>query len=312
MKVLSLTFLSLTTGVSAFINGTSFYGLETSRKDFDCSWQHPMPYYVDLLQENGFNHYRIPVSMEYIQEGNFQKLDEFTEYIQKYPGTNFTIDMHRIFASHQGVDIFEAGTTLTQFVDAWLTIISRYKDHPQFYGIDVFNEYQLDDYVFWSSTMASVILKIEDAVPNRLHYFVGGWKWGGSLYGINLEYLPFSDRIWYTIHKYIFSIPHGDTDYEKDWETSFYEPIRHKIVVGEWGFKMEVPEQVEWAKRFITWLKNNNIRNSFFWVAAGNSGDTNALWKTDCETFEYDKVQVVKSLWVDGRDERRHFRSKRL
>jgi hypothetical protein len=304
MRSLPTLLLLLASSAQAIVKGVNYYGIETERKDFDCTWHKPFTHYVDKLHEEGFNHYRIPVSKEYIDEGNFDKLDEFVGYIKKYPETNFTLDMHRIFSTHQGVDIFEGGTTLTQFCDSWVKVISRYTSNPQFYGIDVFNEYQLSDYNYWSGLVASVVIKIEEAVPDRLHYFVGGTNWGGSLYGVDLEYLPFSDRISYTIHKYIFSVPAGCTNYnyEQDWEFSFYKPIRHKISVGEWGFKVEEEEQRNWALRFIAWLKKNGVRDTFFWTSAGNSGDTNALWKTDCETFEDEKMAIIKSLWEEKRN----------
>jgi endoglucanase len=286
------SFLANILSVSAVIQGVNYFGLETPRKDFDCTWKHPIDYYIDQLHNTGFNHLRVPFSLEYVNDGNWQNLDYFFEVIQRYPTINVTLDMHRIFASHQGADPFEGGTTLTQFVNGWVIVLQRYQDIPQLVGVDVFNEYQGTDAVFWNSILSQIVTQIENTIPERFIFFVGGTRWGGSLVGIDLEYLNFNDRIFYTIHKYIFS----GTPSEQDWEYSFSNHI-NKTSVGEWGFFSEQPEQVAWAQRLISWLKSKNIRDTFFWCDVANSGDTGGLYKSDCETFDWYKLDIIKTLW---------------
>lgn len=294
MRIFWLAWLVLPVPVArAVIQGINYFGLETPRKDFDCTWKHPVDFYIDQLSQRGFNYVRLPFSLEYIHDGGWEKMDHFMEVIQRYPHMNVSMDMHRVFASHQGSDPFEGGTSLTQFCDGWTTILDRYKHLPQVASVDIFNEYQGEDVVFWNSVASQIVNKIEQAFPGRFVYFVGGTRWGGSLKGIDLEHLPFHDRIRYTIHKYIFS---GQST-EQDWEYSFGDH-KNKVCVGEWGFFSEKPEQVEWAKRFIAWLRSKGIQDSFFWVEVANSGDTGGLYKTDCETFDWYKYDIIKTLWA--------------
>lgn len=292
--------LALLRVVSASIKGVNFFGLETELRDFDCSWANPVDYYMEHINAHGYNHYRIPVSLQYIHEGDFHVLDHFFQLIQtKYPHMNVTLDMHRVFSSHQGPHPLEGGTTLTQFTDGWITLLSRYKDIPQLYGVDAFNEYQEEDVLFWNAMAEGIVSRIEVEFPGRFHYFVGGYRWGGILRGIDLEHLPFADRIGYTIHKYRFSKPKDPDAYEADWEWSF-GPYKHKVSVGEWGFFSEKEEDVAWAKRFVAWLTKHGIHDNFFWTSATNSGDTGGLfWQ--CQWWDNEKHVVVSSLWEQER-----------
>lgn len=293
MKWKSLLFLPV---VGASIRGINFFGCETPLVNFDCSWRHDVEYYMKHISDHGYNHYRIPVSLEYIRNGDFHVLDNFFQLVEtKYPHMNITLDLHRVFASHQGPHPLEGGTTLTQFTDGWISLLNRYKDSPQLYGVDIFNEYQEEDVLFWNAIAEAIVSRLEVEYPERFYYFVGGYRWGGILKGIDLEHLPFHHRIGYTIHKYRFSIAQGNDNYEADWDWSF-GPYKHKVSVGEWGFFSEKQEDMDWAKRFIRWLKKNDIHDNFFWTSATNSGDTGGIFK-DCEWWDDKKHEIVSSLW---------------
>jgi aryl-phospho-beta-D-glucosidase BglC (GH1 family) len=280
--------------VAGIIRGINVFGIETPRKDIDCTWKHPVEYYIDQLYNANFNYLRIPFSLEYVQEGNWDVMDNLLATISRYDGLNVSLDMHRVFASHQGETPFEGGTSLTEFTDGWITILNRYKHYPFLTHADVFNEYELLDTIFWNTVSSQIIYKIEEAIPERFKYFVGGTRWGGTLEGIDLEDIPFSDRIFYTLHKYSFS----GVGTEEEWKTSLGS-YPEKVSVGEWGFNSDVPEDVEWAKRFIAWLKKVGIRDTFFWVSVANSGDTGGLYETDCQTFDWYKYSIIQTLWED-------------
>jgi len=286
-----------TTFVESINRGINFYGLETPSKKLVCTWENPVSYYIDKLHDLGFNSIRLPFSLQYVREGNFSQMDELFSSIQKYPNMKIVLDMHRVFSSHQGPVPTDGGTTMVQFLDGWCTIIERYIQNPQFVGIDVFNEYQGTDNKYWNNILRTIVTHIEHKYPNRFTYFVGGTHWGGSLNGINIEDLPFHDRIKYTIHKYVFSTSGNSRDV--DWNYSFgdLKDIPGKISVGEWGFISDKPNEVQWAKEFVEYLKKHNIHDNFFWTIA-HSGDTGGLWKDDCINIDMDKYEIIKSLWV--------------
>lgn len=282
----------------SIIKGMNLYGLETPSKDFVCAWKHPVSYYIDNLHDLGFNSIRLPFSLEWVREGNFYKMDEFFNAIEKYPDMTVLLDMHRIFSSHQGPVPTEDWVSIDMFVDGWVKIASRYKDHPQLVALDIFNEYQGTDANYWNGVLHNVVSQLESVFPNRFVYFVGGIRWGGDIHDINLEDLPFRDRIRYTIHKYVFS---SSGTFEQDWDYSFGS-FKDRVVVGEWGFKNQIWEQLQWADRFIRYLKNQGVVNTYFWTIA-HSGDTDGLWYDDCETINWEKLSMIKKLWQqDGQN----------
>lgn len=298
IRLLSYLLLPLlTSGVhERRIRGINYYGLETPSRDFVCGWQHRPSFYLGHLDRLGFNSIRLPFSLEYVRQGNFDKMDEFFETIKAYPNMTVTLDMHRVFSSHQGPTPTEDWITMDTFLEGWRTIIRRYRNHPQLHGIDVFNEYQGTDSNYWNGVLRTIVKDIEKAFPDRFEYFVGGIRWGGDIHDIDLEDLPFADRIHYTIHKYIFSTVGYDR--EKDWDFSFgpFKNRTSKVSVGEWGFKSERWDEVNWAKEFVTYLRKHDLRDTYFWTIA-HSGDTGGLWHDDCETIDMSKFEIIQSLW---------------
>lgn len=117
-----------------------------------------------------------------------------------------------------------------------------------------------------------------------------GLLWGGLLVGLNIEDLPFSNRIMYSTHKYHFSNPATVAG----WDASFgsvFPP--QKLMVGEWGFRN--PEDMWFGREFSKYLLNKKILNQFFWTIA-HSGDTGGLWKDDCQTIDMAKYDIIKPL----------------
>lgn len=286
-------FLLINVVVGDYIRGYNLFGLETDLRAIDCSWAHEPEYYISQLHEQGFNHIRLPFSIQYVEEGNLEQMDKVFEIVSKYQPCNITIDAHRVYTSHQGPDPTEGGMSLTRYTGVINTLLERYQHYPFLFGVDVFNEYQGVDVNFWNSELKAITGKIEERFPNRFYYFCGGGRWGGSLAGIDIEDVEYHDRVKYTIHKYIFS---GNSE-PNDWDYSFGTHL-NKTSVGEWGFFSEKPNEVKWAKEFISWLKKNGIRDNFFWTTVSNSGDTGGIFK-NCETLDLEKMKIIKDLW-DG------------
>lgn len=280
------------------IKGINFYGLETPSQDFVCGWQHRPSYYLEKLDSLGFNSIRLPFSLEYVRSGNFEKMDEFFDAIKTHPNMSIVLDMHRVFSSHQGPTPTENWITMDMFLDGWRKIIGRYENNPQLMGIDVFNEYQGTDSNYWNGVLRTIVKDIEKHYPDRFEYFVGGTRWGGDIHDINLESLPFHERIHYSIHKYIFSGSGFNREDDWDWSFGNFKNKTHKVSVGEWGFKSERYDEVQWAKQFVAYLKKHNIRDTYFWTIA-HSGDTGGLWSDDCETVDMAKYNIIQSLWEE-------------
>jgi len=292
LKILLFFILFLNTKTNGYIaKGISIYGLETPLQNFVCSWVHPVEYYIDNLKDLGFNSIRLPFSYEYIMHNDLAKMDYFMEMAYLYNMT-VVLDLHRIQSSHQAPTP-EDGITMDDVIYMWKSVLYRYQHYPNLLGHNCYNEYQGRNISYLQHYHQLLFTEIEQEFPERFVYFATGYLWSGNIHGFSLEHLPFHDRIIYSVHKYIFS---GTAD-ELDWEESFGNEFPpSKMCVGEWGWKQQNPQEVEWATRFIQYLKKKNIRNTAFWTIA-HSGDTDGIYLDDCITLDRNKYTLLQTLW---------------
>lgn len=275
----------------AIIRGISFYGHETDLKTFSLSWFHPTEYYVDKIANLGFNSFRIPFSYQYVKNNDFSSLDSFFNSVENYNMT-VVLDFHRVNNYAQS-PVPTDGITEQEYWDAWVKIAGRYQHRKELVALELFNEYQYNDADYWNDIMRRTAMHLEKHFPERFQYYINGMNWGGNLKGIDLEDLPFKDRIRYTIHKYIFS----GNSVPADWDISFGS-YPHKTIVTEFGFKDQADE-LAWGRTFTDYLKKHNIRDSYFWVL-GVSGDTGGIVKdNDGETVEWSKYNILKKYWEE-------------
>jgi endoglucanase len=284
MKILKIFMSLLPFTASSQIRGVNFYGIETPLGDTTCSWKYPLSYYLDFLVEQGFNSIRLPFSYEYVKTSNLHSLDNFVNY-GSYKNMSILLDFHRVHTHYQSGNPFD-DISIQEFVECWTTLLDRYVNNTSVYGLGLFNEYQGIDGKYWSEIMKQVIDKIELTQPkDRWIYLVGGTQWGGNLEDINLEGLPYSNRIRYEIHKYHFS---GKPP--NDWDLTFGK-FKDKVIVGEWSINRD-----DWDDLFISYLLKNNITDNYYWTIS-NSYDTINIWRDDCETINYDVLTKIKKLW---------------
>jgi endoglucanase len=292
MKLGFLLLSSLVMTVRATIQGISWFGLETEYENLMCTWKHDISWNLKKINELGFNSIRLPFSYQYITENNFYVMDHFMKEIQAY-NISVCLDFHRLHNTHQSAKPYDDDITFDAFLKAWKILLERYEDVSNIESVDIFNEYQSDNYVEWNNLARQIVQYIESAFPDKYVYFIGGVRWGGDLHFVNLDDLPYSDRIHYTIHKYWFS---DEEPYEDKWEYSFGD---HSLIsVGEFGYISSNIEEVKWAERFVKWLVKNNIHDSFFWTFSGNSIDTGGILLEDCETVDEDKMALLHKLWT--------------
>lgn len=293
-----LTIFTLFGTAQSIIRGISWYGHETDRGAFTCTWQNPMEYYLEKLNDMGFNSLRVPFSYQYVQKGDFSSMDNFFNKVEQYNMT-VILDFHRINNYAQS-PVPTDGITKEAFWDAWTIMADRYKDRKQLVALELFNEYQGSDPAYWNDFMKQTILHLEEKIPQRYHYIVNGMNWGGNLAGISVEDLPIKDRVQYSIHKYLFS----GNSVPSDWDMSF-GAYPEKTIVTEWGFRTpdEGEDQTWWGRMFIDYLKKRNIRDTYFWCVS-HSTDTKALLYDDCEHVNWDKLAIVKTLWEQDAKQR--------
>lgn len=277
--------------VSADMRFLNLYGIETDLMDCQCSFRNTCEYYMDYSKALGFNGFRIPFSAEYVKRGDFTSLDRIIEKAGSI-NTTLMLDYHRTYSSHQG-NWYE--TNKQDFLSIWRKVLNRYNDKPIVQYIDLYNEFQdgPDKALFWNELMTSVIDQLEGEFPDRFNWIVGATNWGGNLHGIHID-LPL-DNIYYTIHKYSFSHPLTG-NYRTDWDYSFNNIPPERLIVGEFGWITENPEQVKWAKEFLSYLKEKGYRNTCFWTLA-LSGDTNGILRDDCIELDEKKITMLQDFW---------------
>ena len=293
MKALPI-FLCLLMSAQALIKGISTFGFETEYMALMCSWANNIDWHISKIKQLGFNTIRVPFSYDYIQRGDFQQMDEVFNRCA-YHGVDIVLDYHRLHKTHQSFAPYDQEITFDQFLWSWKLLLDRYNDRGELVAVDIWNEYQGDNAMEWNNLSRQIVNFLEYHFPKRFVYFVGGVSWGGNLHDINLEDLSFSDRIRYTIHKYYFS---DKEKYEDRWEYSFH-PNKTVMNVGEFGYKSDQPVQIEWIKRFISYLRKVGVRDTFFWCWSFNSGDTGGILLEDCMTIDYSKIDMLNTLWSD-------------
>jgi aryl-phospho-beta-D-glucosidase BglC (GH1 family) len=212
----------------------SFFGLETPQKDFMCSWEKPIEYYLKEVADLGFNSIRLPFSIQYINEGDLSKMDHFIQECYKN-NLNVVLDCHRVESTWQGPTPFYSGLTQQQFNDMWLGVLDRYINFPNVVGGNVYNEYQSEDPIYMMDYSRKLIQAVEDKFGDRFIHFVTGTLWSNELHDTSLEDMPCKDRIFYSVHKYPFT----SATFEKDWDYSMPEALREKIVIGDEDYKLQ-------------------------------------------------------------------------
>lgn len=286
-------FIKICFGIVTDIRCMNFYGLETPRRKFVCDWQHNSMWYLERLKYDLFiNTIRVPFSFDYVHKSDLRDLDKMMHDCSLM-NLRVILDYHRTFESHQS-PAPDAEITLNQFLETWYVLLERYKNEQSLFGIGIFNEIQENNAFQYANTMHSIVIdNIEKRYPNKYFYFAGCPNWGGNCQYMNLTGLSVWNRTYIEVHKYIFS---GDST-EMDWDRSIPNTIDPAhYFVGEFGWRQGDVRERNWGERFISYLRQRNIKNACAWTIA-HSGDTEGWWRDDCETFNWEKASLLTSLW---------------
>ena len=297
MRLLSLLFFPV---VHSIIRGLNTFGFETEHKSLMCDWVQSYDWMFEKIHQLGFNTIRLPFCYQYIYDNDFSKMDEVFDKVDKYD-LDVVLDFHRIHNYEQSPTPWHDNVKLDDFIFAWEVILERYKNNNRLVGVDIFNEYQSDNYTEWNDLSYKIVSAIENRFPNRFWFIVGCVQWNGNCHFVNFHNITFGDRVFLGIHKYCWS----DTEpFEEKWTHSFGT---EKIIVGEFGALSNRPDQMDWLKRFIKYLKKHHYYDSFFWSWSWNSGDTGGILKEDCSSIEEEKMNLLRYYWDDT--QKRNLRS---
>jgi endoglucanase len=288
-------------------------------------WCQPLEFHIETIANLGFNSIRIPLSEDLIMadwdttypdqgivnpsypEAGMKSIEILDRFFDLVEEKNITVifDIHRLNSDSQAAKPFIENSiyTFVRFMDAWVRILTRYENRRSLVGVDVFNEFQGDDWGDWKNLAEITINHIEGVFPSRFIYYIEGSRWGGDLHGAKDNPIRLQghvmDRVFMSIHKYWFSDEANVYDREllrESWEYSFGF-LNDRVMVGEWGYMSEDPKQKQWAEWFVEWLQEKDIRNTYFWSYNYDSGDTKGVLLDDCYTVNSDKVDLLHRLW---------------
>lgn len=259
------------------MRGINWFGFETENANLMCLWKNPLEWHLDTMKNLGFDSIRLPFSLDYIKSNNWYAMDEFFDKSEDF---DIILDFHRLENYKQSEKPFNNKYNFEDFLIGWQTILDRYEHYDHLVGIDIFNEYQSNNIDEWEDLAIQTVDFIREQYGERFDIIVNGYSWGSCLRDFEID----RENITYSIHLYPFHI--------HDWENCLND--KENLNIGEFGF---LDNQIGWGYTFIDWLKKKNITDAFFWTWSPNSHDTGGILRDDCETINYNKMDVLNKLW---------------
>ena len=318
-------------GLPWHIQGISWFGFETQDMVMNGLWSHPMTFYMDLLQQEGFNAMRVPFSSEWIlyhfdsypydgllgsdperqHKKSIEILDDVFDMAHTR-GIRILLDLHRLkwdYISELWYSTVDERFTSDTFLQAWYAVLDRYQGHPALWGVDLLNEphgtatWGTGDHSNdWRLFAEYALAQIEARYTNATWiYMVEGVGWGKDLTGAAYAPLrpPISavNRTVYSVHNYGKSVvssvnPYDVNSLHQDWDAHFgFLPY---VITGEYGGLDTIDEP--WMENYAKYLITKNITDTFFWSLGPNSGDVAGYLHDDWTTVDTFKRELVQSL----------------
>lgn len=217
------------------IKGINFHGMETDCRVPHGLWKNSLTFYLDLLQENGFNAIRIPLAYEIMTKASpLDKNCISADHSLQDLDTDTFIHHFLDIAWERGIttvfDLHTIGGVITPYpwtnevteddiINAWGIFAQKFAVHPGVMALEIKNEphgdMTLDEY---EKHCARVISHILEMTANKYQglFFIGGVQighgpWGGAFgggkeLGITLEasgvLSRVSSRVVFTPHIY--------------------------------------------------------------------------------------------------------------
>jgi len=326
-------------GQKLIFNGINWFGFETANHTVHGLWARNYKEMIKQMKDLGFNAVRLPFcpgtvansdvsGIDYSKNPDLQGLrslevmDKIVQELQAQ-GMYFVLDHHTPDCG----SISELPASGTYSEDQWVadlvSLTNRYKDYPNFLGMDLKNEphgaatWGTGDNTDWKR-LAEKAGKAVLAADSRILIFVEGIQnnptcsdnaiahwWGGNLepqacYPLDLP----TDRLVLSPHVYgpdvypqdYFNASDFPNNLPAIWEKHFgFLAGKYALAVGEWGGKYGAGDSrdVAWQNELADYLAQKGIY-SFYWSWNPNSGDTGGILNDDWTTVRQDKVQLLQ------------------
>lgn len=313
------------------LRGINWFGLETGANAVHGLWSASLDNLVKGLKENKFNAVRLTMSAEVMLNLNTAKT-QYTDESRNPGMSNMTagqcldavvkkckeagilimLNMHRMKASE---DISELWYTNeypeSKVIDAWVAVTKRYINEPHVFAMDLKNEpygkssWGGDKEYDWAAASERIGNSIH-AVNPKVLIFVAGVTlgiWGDSVEGATQRpiKLKVPNKVVLTPHLYKhWRYPDKEGHNNKEYfDRCFGNVARSKsvaIVVGEYGYTPEDEVDTKWVHELADYMSSLGLNSSFFWCYNNNGAYNHGLLKSDWQTIDQGKMNVIKKF----------------
>lgn len=339
-------------GSRFLLKGVNWFGFETETFCPHGLWSTSMDYLLNFLQKEKFNAIRLPISTEAALNLDTKKPTgiDFSKnpdlrgktagevldiFVRKCRNRGILVmpSMHR-FESTAGIPElwYSEKYPESRIIEAWKHIVSRYKNEPTLFAVDLKNEphgvatwgsgNRKTDWNLASERIGNAILK---ANPKLLVFVEGishtkthqvSW-WGGVLDKVEKTPVRLSvpNKLVYSPHVYgpdVFPIaPFHEKTFPKNmrgiWDAEWGYIRRKKvapIIIGEWGGRNEPgTKDRAWHDTIANYFVENGFScSTFYWSLNPNSGDTRGLLENDWQTPVKHKLDVLRKVCPNPSD----------
>ena len=277
-----------------------------------------MPISGELVRENGGTPSGIDFALNPDLEGlnGLQILDAIVAYAERI-GMRILLDYHRGPAGDGPNDNglwYGQGFTEADVIDTWRVLAERYGDSPAVIGADLVNAPHGGTWgdgsaTDWAAAAERIGSAVQSFAPQWLivvegigEYDGDPYWWGGNLQGVRdrpIE-LPIPNKLVYSPHDYpasVFNQPwfNDGTDltekFRENWGFIAEEGIA-PVLIGEWGSRLEDPQDIEWAVTLSDYLADLDIA-WIWWSLNPNSGDTGGIFADDWQTLRRPALDLM-------------------
>lgn len=337
------TGLFTSVGTPFLLKGVNWFGFETETFCPHGLWKNSMDYLLNFLKKEKVNAIRVPISVEAALnldkkrprgidfglnpdlEGKTagEVMDVLVKKCRKR-GIMIMPSMHRMDSTDGIPELwYSEKYPESRIIEAWKHIVSRYKNDPTLFAVDLKNEPHgvaswgdgniKTDWAMASERIGNAILKLN---PKVLIFVEGisttkkgatSW-WGGVVDKVRERPVRLSvkNKLVYSPHVYgpdvfmidAFKQPEFPRNLPAIWEAEWGYIRKQKlapIIIGEWGGRNEAGTKDRvWHDLIKKYFVQNGFAcATFYWSLNPNSGDTKGLLEDDWMTPVRHKLDAL-------------------
>lgn len=296
------------------IKGITWNGFETENMVFLGLYRHSLEFYLDTIRQQNFNAIRVPFSIEWIYYHNstfpfsgsvYKDIECYNKtsleildlFFQKTLRKNILVvlsldRLHKDFLT----DLWFTSTEypIDLVYQSWFILLDRYKNYPNLFAIDIFNEPHSDEsLLLWQPFLLNFTNSILSRYPDyNWLFFIQGIDWSSKFLDIQVIN---SSRAIYTPH-ITEQINHDSkcnlsTLYSQfDSNFGFLQTIYNKNILVTQSLSFSDI----WFKYFTQYLFDHDLHNIFLYQI--NADPHFGIFYPDWTNLRFDRLSLIQSI----------------